>query len=663
MSLFDSLQEYCAESFRKFAQNSALLSNIEKSRRFTHCALLGIAVTLVSLRYVAPANSGIQILLPYLCCIVGLLGIGLGYVASIVCNNRCRTICLTLLPSIVIFQLWAFTLPRGFLYLDDSLPFVAYLLIGGFITFFITHSRQLSKRWFYPVSLAAALYAAFWAYTPNLLNVSYAERHHTTAVTHSFYQVAYNLPISIYNPPLYGHSAILLWPILRLFRAKLWLIIPALLAVLQFVSYLLIAYIITKLVKNQWVCVLGILAQIFWYGGNVYPANFPMRLIFPCLILAHMVYCEEHGTVLKVQALFIGYLLCSAGVVWATDAGLVAVVAYTGGLWIASWRQEQRFFNRKQAGFYILTMLASIVAVFSKIAVVNLYNYLCGGPILFKECFFPLIGNSNIKESSSFAADLFVSLTVDTYATWLLPIGLFLLFIVRGFKTAFFNPHESLAPTFVALMGLAQSYYFFNRAIAGWVCILAYYLLCLTLLADNMVNKPLRHAWKHCDFIGMLYGCARYAATILLGAYVVGTTLSAKQLVQDRINKDYYSLQTMHEAVIWLNEIVPDDAAAYGYCTQELFSAAGRGFTGWTGRDVSDVYASRNQMINNDVVSALKTMENFMQKYDHVVIHADFFDAMNEDSIYKVVSMWPQSNPMFYYCEKVKEIPGITKPI
>ncbi len=544
----------------------------------------------------------------------------------------------------------------------EGLPF--WLMLAGVLVFFLVlwpwlnrpAAAQTDWQAWLPILgiylFSLACYVAF-CYVPNLLNGSGHQIHHVTAVTQSIYNAAFSEPYTVRTTGVYGHYAIFFWPFLHLFGHK-----PETIAIMLTVCgaavQTLITALLLKTVRSKALVVLAVLASanLTANGEDAYLQVFPLRHLWPLAVLLLTVHCLQKGG-FTLKRLVIGYVLCSLSIVWNTDSGLVTTVAFTAFVWIWHW-QTRNPWDRSMVRVYAGTVAGMIGAVLGMMAIINLYNLACGGQLLLRGCFFPLIGGDGYTQM--LAENLLDSGGIG----WLLPILLFTVSILLGLTATTWVPVESgqdrlprLYLLVFGVMGIGQSYYYFNRSIAGTGCIQPYQILCMALLASYALpvgKEAADRLWKG----------VRAGTGILMVFALCGLSFSAivgvVPTLNKRIEKGTYSMQSLLDVAAEVEAKVPQNTYALGDFTQEIYAQLGWD-PGYHQRDVSDIECNiRNAKAKNDE-TALAMLAD-VNSQDAVLIHAWQMGAILDNNELVPEFGIPSSEPVLYYCTRNGVIPS-----
>lgn len=492
-------------------------------------------------------------------------------------------------------------------HLPGSITFGIGLLFLGFLALpLLRKGEGISRAGVGAAYLFAVLLAAAYTFLENTFNIDYKTMYHYTATTWPFYNVAFNTPYVINTSSTYGHYAIFFWPVLRLF-GHTPLVIAVIMTFCSALSIVLLLWLISRCTRNPVLRLLGALASCsVWVTDMLYPAVLPLRVLWPLVLLVYMFRRMEKGEFCALRSLIAGYVLCGLSIVWNTDTGLVLTAAYTACVWMIGWQQES-LFSRRMLRLYAVTVAGCAGAVAEMVAVINVYNLLCGGPLILRACFWPL-GTSFSNEISSYVTAV--------SKAWMLPVCTFVAAISVGLLATCLGgktlPGGSGKPSsYLALCGmtgLSQCYYFFNGREAGWRNVLHLMVLCMILAVENGAVQQT----KHPQVAQGVRGGAAVCSLLYVGMLAINTLLGAPTLLMDRIS-NAYSMDSMRSVAAKVAASIPANTYAYGYYTQELYAYLGWD-PGYHHRDVADIVTDYDEVkaaIDSNFSDVKTGMEDF----------------------------------------------------
>lgn len=529
---------------------------------------------------------------------------------------------------------------------DTSLGgFIAGYFSSAIIACVVLSAMRDSKTYAGKLALIISILFAFvlvfyYSFIPNLYDHSTYEIHHYNAVVQQIYNVAFNEPYTWESSGIYGHYAIFLWPFLKIFghgpvTINLLIVAGALISEAAF------AAVVCKVTKNNILRAAAVLAGCTLFLGRFYGAFIPTRLLWPMVILAYILYVDGGAGARKRPYLFwgLGYILCGIGITWNTDSGIVATAAYSISIWLRVWRDELPF-SKRALKTYGLTLLGCAGAILLMIAIINIYNLLCGGPLVLEECFFPMLGGEGYVSGLQFQADQFENGSLPTIVFVVSIItGMLSLRFIGACKT------DRLSLAFCSLMGLGQSYYYFNRAVAGWGCVRPYLILCAAFIAE--------FAWEKGKSTNNLYAAAKKASgiscVIILSAMIFTLCYYSLSFLSGKA--EYLGvMDSFNELCEAVEREVPEDTFAFGYLTQDVYAALGWD-PGYHYRDSSDMFGEGIENVFEEISSHDMILVG-RSNYSTIAQNCPEFVIVKEIMIGPDSEDGTETKPGFYLMEK-----------
>lgn len=484
---------------------------------------------------------------------------------------------------------------------------VFFLFLAGFM-WLLAHVRAEDWRPLVSKAACAALLVAsfLYVYTPNILNRSDYTVHHYNAVEQTIYNIAFNTPYTVETTGVYGHYPLFFWPFLRVLGHDPR-VVSALLALANVLASFLFYRIVCHITASSALQALACFAwgARFVANQDTYAATFPTRLLMPMLVLLYAL----HGlTAPKRPKRFLlrGYALCGAAVLYSTDSGLPALVAFSGCVLMQSCKEHGAFSGRmwRTLGACIVGCVGAVAGM---VAVINLYNLLCGGPLVLRACFFPLL-----DDGMGYVEDLQTNLT-RAGISWYIPVGLFLMTVALALLALLYRDRAirtaTMGAMFCGLMGLGECYLFFNRSLAGWSSVLPYIIMALLYLIE----------WGRVE--GLPAGTrpiqkgVRAGAAIMLCAAALCGLLRAPGYYSEKVASGLYSMQSMEQAAAAVEEAVPRDTYAFGSQVQDLYAYMGwdpgyhlRAHTGGTCRTAAQAELNEQNTVLTSALAGFRDL-------------------------------------------------------
>ncbi len=437
-----------------------------------------------------------------------------------------------------------------------------------------------------------AFFSAMLVYCPNILKDNGAGPLHIHAVTNSIVNVMHGAPYDNLNCSIYGHYALLLAPIAKLFGNNLNGIMLSL-AICAFFTFFAAFYAAHKMIRNNLVYFLTVCAvtgttTLLTRRGQYFQVN-PLRLFFPALALALVAYSISHTQTRRRRCIAVlELILGTCSLIWNFETGLFCVllimvckvyrVLYTDPL-----------FSRHTFRTILFAILYGILCLALALLAVGTYNVAAGGSFgTVRQFIYPLLsGTYNVNNLRT----VFPSVQF-LYFFEILLFLLTALICLRRQATHRCSDNVSETVVFAtSVSGLLALIYFMNRSVYGNMSISHMQLgLCLGFWASRALDvegdtirericTPSRLMNRM--LLGILFGCSVLLA--VEGASYI-------QIATDFRVKSSWNTESLDEAAQELSKNVPKDTFGFGTYVPEVYAALGWD-TGCYMTDWSDINA------------------------------------------------------------------------
>ncbi|MDY3225972.1 MAG: hypothetical protein SOW84_08930 [Candidatus Faecousia sp.] len=471
---------------------------------------------------------------------------------------------------------------------------------------FSRRGKDISSRWVFPAYFAVILLAGA---ATLLLDITRGDLFHGTAYLESIYNVLHGVPYTQTTTGIYGHYALFLAPILRLFGSgslTVMLMMSALICITAAAGI----YCIHNLIEENWLRILAAFAScmclITLRTTNYWQVQ-PHRMLFPMLTAAFLVRVVKTNC-WDWRRLLAGWLLSTAAVLWNTEAGLFCAIAVAAAFLVHDlqtrrWYQPAMFLRY---GAHVALIFGSVLAA---IGVMNAYNYLCGYRTPEISLFFFPMGVSDYMNGT-----LRYDITVDNDA-WvyvlvlfavLLLVGLYHTSLFQGARSSSAGGNARYAPlcVAVAILGLLNFSYYANRAAYRNLEII-FQIACVAMCLFWRMFSP---AWKDGCSSRTVKNLAKAAASVVCLAVVAVLAMQsvafAGQTIRRNAEEGHYSTRYLREACEIWQETVPQDTFAFGTGVATVYEELGWD-PGGRYRDMSDLNVGGDGLLNTIADDAL----------------------------------------------------------
>lgn len=489
-----------------------------------------------------------------------------------------------------------------------TLPMGYILVIGTSGVMLITwaileHKDCPSALTKYVYSISVVL--TFWAlYSPNIF---VADLHHGVAALESIFNVADLTPFTYTTTGIYGHYGIFFCLPLRIFGCSIENVV-ALMAIFGCIACVCVLYVIHNLMPRNWMRIMAALASVYhlviYRGGRNYWQIQPLRIFFPCIFMAYAVYlCKSKVTNYKLKVIS-GWLLGILAVLWNTESGIFCLFAFVAFLLTECW-QEHKWYSKKMWCIYAGAIVFIIFAILGSVAILNIYNLICGGPLVFRTFFFPL-------QVEEYMIDVLEwDLAWGNYA-WVYALVLFFLLLCWGlYHTQWFHKKSNtilymdMAPAavLVATLGLLSFSYYANRAAMPNLDICFPMAIC----AIALIIGKLWPQFTGKKIISFEISCKKTGVTVcLLALFALSIQLLYTPVpMKEKDEVGAQSTISLRQEAGRLRNTIPENTYGMGYGISIIYHILGWDNYGHF-RDVSDLGVGGNDALNEMVKSTLQ---------------------------------------------------------
>lgn len=265
----------------------------------------------------------------------------------------------------------------------DAVIYVVICLAIMLLFFLLTKNKTLTikvndKMYFAFVFLVAAITFYF---TKQAYTVSGYSFHHRHAYIYEIYKTFELTPYSLTTSGIYGHYGLFFYLPLCLLGGCNLENITIIISFISSITVFLFAYTINKLCNNKLLCCLAVLSIIYPYvfltDCNLYYQSYPHRY-FIIVLFAFLVINKKH--IKNFNIIF--WLSTVFSILWSNDIGLVYFICYFAYYCIT-------YIFDKEYKTVIKYLFFSGLAFCSALFIIDVYNLINGGGLLFLDFFYP----------------------------------------------------------------------------------------------------------------------------------------------------------------------------------------------------------------------------------------------------------------------------------
>lgn len=392
--------------------------------------------------------------------------------------------------------------------------------------------------------------------------------------TETMYNAADGVPYDFSTTGLYGHYSLFLALPFRILGVSNPYAPGILLVGISCLSQIAVLYVIDKLAPKNWLKVIFALASIL-FVNFYFPGVYPIRTFTPAIMCAFLTYlfiCKKN--VMMKKEMWIGIVLCGLSLVWNFENGFAATVGF-GVFLVMEILQKKRAPVAKsvlEAGMVMLIMIISAVVI--ALGIVNIYNIACGGTLIFRAFFYPLLGNGGdyMLDLNRCNVDLGNHL-------WIPVMVLFLGSLCYGiydselFRKGTNHSAESRLMTAFATTGFVAFSYYFNEAHWGAIFITHYIAIALLVLI-------VRKLWCFLDgaeCVCFADSIKRSALILIIGVISMYAlrTVNIPVVVREKMVSGAYRIENVVQEVESMASELPENVYGVGMGTNIIWHILG----------------------------------------------------------------------------------------
>ncbi len=416
---------------------------------------------------------------------------------------------------------------------------------------------------------------AIFLYTPNFIYDTQGGSFHIDAYAVSIINCLHGVPYSELNTSVYGKYGIFyIVPvkIIKLFGYNEWISVTLAISLIGFITFLFQGYILSKLIDNDLLYIIALLALAFTsfqlYSG-VYYQVLPHRVFAPTIIIFGCLKYIEASNKKRTIGLVM-WLLSAFAIIWNVETGIVSTIVWS---FVYGYKEliENAQKKYKTIAKCALLFLASFASGF---IIFNLYNLIAGGDFQsIKSYLYPLLSEKSlslVRKSLDSPWGLYFTLIVLFAA----PVCYYLKRLISKDID-----EKQLLIVIISVMGLGLMTYYMNRSVLTNVTIVVFEVVCVS---SYIVNGLTRDTSKF-SFTDLRYEIhdliINYVLYMVCSTIIVAMSLASVFSVVNNYNLVKVNGQDrdrISEYSRRMDTITPDDALAYGYFIELLYSYMNR---------------------------------------------------------------------------------------
>lgn len=457
-------------------------------------------------------------------------------------------------------------------------------------------------------AILAATIGALFHYAPNAFLNQFTWFYHVHAYTNSIVNVMRGVPYNDATNGIYGHYGIIYWPFVKMFGDSFDAILITI-AIFAFLTYLAAFYVCDKLISNDVIFIITViagfgLATTFFGPGN-YFQTMPCRVLFPMLTVAFVAKASKiKNRIIRDAG---GIAIGSLAIVFNTETGLICTATLVATWFFFRWEWKLEKIIRN----VIFAVLGFVISFIMAWGMVDAYNLLCGGDILSVKQFIYPIGSSFVSSDTRVAMpDVF---SWHTFEAIVFGIAAFTS-VGKVWQSKGENPTSKSEKVYlifaVGVTGLSTLMYYVHRCAPGNISVSRLELVILLGFFANDYCKEWsqNEKWFSMEDSSKL-GKKLYTlvACFLVCYLAIEGFAQVGNVVKSRTESvwDTKQLRTDYE---YARSCIPENIPAFGMAIQEIYYQLGINpqteTSDWSGEEtpIQSIRHIENILVENDDV-------------------------------------------------------------
>ncbi len=393
--------------------------------------------------------------------------------------------------------------------------------------------------------------------------------HHSSAYIDSIYAVFHNIPYRGGVTEQYGHYGLFFAPLLKLLGARVYTI-SKLLGLVAALAAVLFIYAGLRSIKKPVIRFLFI-ASLTFAGVipvvyNIYWQTYPHRIIMLAVITAYILFVGNRKITIKYM--IIGVALCTLGLVWSNDSGLVALGCWAIYVFTRVIKAKEANLSGILKGLAI-SALTVILSILLACGIVNAYNAMTGGNMLGllslmgldTPGYFDELGSSDLEFwSANHSLKLVLFMTCFAWSF----MG------IKGEDEGRCSLAYHLAFT-TSFIGLGMSTYYIHNTRAGNETTNLFLVICILCFLDMYEKKD---SLKD-DFREVFSFATACLATVVLSMVLINYIYQSGEAT-DKYYSKTYEYDIFEDYVKEIEAEIDEDTVGIGIGTSAIFLEMGR---------------------------------------------------------------------------------------
>lgn len=482
----------------------------------------------------------------------------------------------------------------------------------------VSDEKQINTFFRGSIAACVSFIQGCFLYTPNPFKDNLGGIYHIDAYTNSIMNAVAFSPYEMYSSSIYGHHGLFYMLPVKVFHTmglSYWNAMTIVIGIVGFITFIIEYWCISQIINNDIIYYLAVLANAvvsFQIYFNQYYQVLPHRYLFQALMVAGSIFAYRRSDKIVLRVCL--WILCGLSMVWNIETGAVVTAVW----WIALV-----YLDAKKAGGYmlkniILNAVFAIMVFIGGYALINLYNLSVGGSIVPVSTYIYPIG------STSYRIDMLELSLMNPANGYFLVIAVFAGMIGLNLMDYIFGrmKESGFLAFMVSIMGFGVFTYYMNRAVSTNASIVSFaFVLVIAHICDGSATEIMR-AKKHSGEVGGVsnYFCIRIIVREFFLIVLTGTAIASVATIGSTIREKLgttWETDSLDAFVSEAEDIIPDDAVAFGSFTTQLFALMDKR-TGIYIADWEDIGEDLNPEASNMLNGILREGD-----FNHIVVNME----------------------------------------
>lgn len=462
------------------------------------------------------------------------------------------------------------------LYRQNNIITICILLLIFLFSYFMMNKdiKLSDNRVVYVVAIIAGIIYMYALYLPNVYSQQY-NIYHFDAYFNTINMAVNGIARTGINSGVYGYYAFLIAPLLKIIGGglKSYMILNAILA---FISYIGIVYVIIQIINNKYIKIFSVIALIVItcsFQTGVYFQLIPHRVFFLGIIMAYLMYGMKKKLCNRLPYICLGIIISALAVIWNFETGIVYTAGFCAYYVISAFEK----YSLKNLKLY-LSVLIDIAGLAATIClgwiITGLFNVLFyhGDFLSFKQFIFPLM-NSNYFEylKYEYQKGIVAWLIVAFFALYYIGTALYNTKLNREYSELIWKDKYMCL---VGIITLGIMAYYINRPAYGNLFIVHFVAIVMfAVLADKCIKINL--STENSEFLKLVSKGIGTVSYMLVIACCIAGIINYIYVRNYNIDSQMRNTSGYNETINMIKNDCEPDTKAIGFAIPMLYYEMG----------------------------------------------------------------------------------------